>query len=98
MTRRKRHGQITEPSLPPRTVVREGNVTIKHYTGDREHPPPHLHVIAGEYVVRIGQNGHPLRNEPDLNGAQLAVVHANRNIIRKAVHKIARWHRFDAER
>ena len=53
----------TEPTLPLKTIVKEGEVSIEHYTRSGDHGPPHLHVKGGGPETRIGQNGKPLKGD-----------------------------------
>ncbi len=92
---RKRNGQFTEPDMPPRTILDENGITVENYYRSRgDHAPPHLHVLGKGEEVRIGQNGHPLENDPPLSAAQDEVVQRNINVIRKAIRKIGRWYWF----
>ncbi len=91
----KLSGTITEPNLPAKTVVKEGDVEIVHYTRSGDHGPAHLHVEGGGKSTRIGQNGKPLKGSPELSSAQKAAVDANKSQIRKAVKQIMKWNRFN---
>ncbi len=91
---RKAGGALTEPTLPPKTVVEQNGVKIVHYTASGDHAPAHLHVKGQGNEVRIGQNGKPLKNNLELSAAQKKVVAENKAIIRKAINKIQRYHKF----
>jgi len=91
---RKAGGALTEPTLPSKTVVEQNGVKIVHYTASGDHAPAHLHVKGQGSEVRIGQNGKPLKNNPELSATQKKVVTENKTAIRKAVDKIQRYHRF----
>jgi len=64
-------------------VVDERGVKIKIYSND--HAPPHAHVEGGGGKTRIGQNGKPLKGDPELTSKQADVVEANRKEIRDAI-------------
>ena len=72
-------------SLKDATIVREDGVTIRIIPGD--HGPPHAHVQGGGDETRIGQNGKPIGNDPELSSKQEAVVRANIATIRKEIGK-----------
>jgi RHS repeat-associated protein len=91
---RKAGGALTEPTLPAKTIVEQGGVKIVHYTASGDHGPAHLHVTGNGAEVRIGQNGKPLKNNPELSAAQQKVVNENKAVIRRAVDKIQRYHKF----
>jgi RHS repeat-associated protein len=91
---RRAGGALTEPTLPSKTVVEQNGVKIVHYTASGDHAPAHLHVKGQGPEVRIGQNGKPLKNNPELSATQNKVVTENKAAIRKAVDKIQRYHRF----
>ncbi|MBM4094659.1 MAG: hypothetical protein FJ276_35415 [Planctomycetes bacterium] len=93
--RRKQNGRLTEPDMPPRTIVDDHGVRIENlYCSQGDHAPPHLHVSGHGDEVRIGQNGKPLEHEPALSGHQREIVTRYRKRIRKALKKIGRWHWF----
>jgi hypothetical protein len=58
-----------------------------------DHPPPHAHVLGGGPETRIGQNGRPLRGDPELTRRQQEVIDANRGQIREAIRYYMRWFR-----
>ncbi|MBX3278166.1 MAG: RHS repeat-associated core domain-containing protein, partial [Acidobacteria bacterium] len=91
---RKARGSLTEPTLPPKTIIAQDGVKIVHYTASGDHGPAHLHVKGQGKMVRIGQNGKPLKNNPELSAAQKKVVNENIGTIRRSVDKIQRYHRF----
>lgn len=93
--RRKHGGRFMEPDLPPRVIVCESGVLIEHLYRSGDHGPPHCHVSGQGAEVRIGQNGHPLSNQPPLTAEQKQVVQDNLRSIRKAVRKIGRWFMFN---
>lgn len=59
-------GWNSAPSLPPSIIVSESGVTIEHYYGD-EHLPAHAHVKGGGKGTRIGANGKPIKEDPELS-------------------------------
>jgi RHS repeat-associated protein len=68
------------------TVVNENGVKIVIYSND--HPPAHAHVIGGgdpKLKYRIGQNGKPLRGDPELTSKQQKVVDDNIKTIRNSI-------------
>ena len=87
-------GSRTEPKLPPKTIVNEKGVTIKHYYRSGDHGPAHLHVEGQGAATKIGQNGKPLTHCPELSASQKAVIESNKGLIRRAVHGIQRWFNF----
>lgn len=91
----KRGGRFTAPELPPRLVAELHGIRIEHYYHGDDHGPPHVHLIEGSRIVRLGQNGHPLHNEPELTREQRGIVMRNRAKIRKVIRKIGRWHWFN---
>lgn len=93
--RRKQGGRFTEPDLPSHVIVDESGVLIEHLYRSGDHGPPHCHVSGQGAEVCIGQNGHPLGNQPPLTAEQKRVVQDNRRSIRKAVRKIGRWYLFN---
>jgi hypothetical protein len=93
---RKRSGRLTEPDLPDRVVVDARGVLIEHYYRGGDHAPPHLHVVYGEGPsTRIGQGGKPLRGDPEPSPVQRSVIEEHRLRIRRTIHKIMAWHRFN---
>jgi hypothetical protein len=82
---------FTEPNLPGKTIVSESGVTVEHYYHAEEHGPAHAHVIGGGGKVRIGQNGKPLKGDPELSYKQRDVVDGNISEIRRALGKIGNW-------
>ena len=93
---RKGGGRFTEPAgLPPHVIVCERGVLIEHHYRENDHGPPHLHVTDEEVTTRIGQNGYPLELDSALTKLQAEVIQANLKLIRKAVHRIGRWHWFN---
>ncbi|PSK96773.1 intein [Murinocardiopsis flavida] len=67
------------------TVVEVNKVKIVIYSND--HAPPHAHVKGGGKEVRIGQNGKPLKGDPELSPKQRKVVDENIGKIRKAIRE-----------
>ena len=90
----KGSGKFTEPTLPPKTIVKENGVEIVHYTKSGDHGPPHVHVKGGGAETKIGQNGNPIKNSPELTTTQQQVVTGNKQTIRKAVNKIGKYHNY----
>lgn len=91
----KEGGSLTEPDLPPKTIVKQDGVEIVHYTKSGDHGPAHLHVKGGGAETRIGQAGKPIDGAPELTPTQQSVVTDNKSAIRKAVDQIQRWFRFN---
>jgi hypothetical protein len=87
-------GATTEPTLPPKTIASEGEVTVEHYYRSGDHSPAHAHVTGGGATTRIGPNGKPLAGQPELTGPQQAAVDAKKSTIRSGVNKIGRWLKF----
>jgi len=82
----------TEPTLPDKKIASGNGVTVEHNYRGGDHPPAHAHVVGGSRPeTRIGPNGKPLKNNPELTAVQKAVVQENKSVIRNAVNKIARW-------
>jgi hypothetical protein len=71
--------------------VDENGVTIEHNYRSNDHGYAHAHVTGGGPSTRIGQNGRPYRNDPELTPQQRTVVENNRSTIRNALGKIGRW-------
>ncbi|MEM5343164.1 RHS repeat-associated core domain-containing protein [Paraburkholderia azotifigens] len=92
---RKSGGSLTEPQLPPKTIVKENGVEIVHYTRSGDHGPAHLHVKGGGAETKIGQAGKPIEGSPELSSVQRVVVENNRATIRRAIDKIQRWFGFN---
>ncbi|MEU8699874.1 polymorphic toxin-type HINT domain-containing protein [Streptomyces sp. NPDC048680] len=66
------------------TIVNEGGVTIQIYSND--HAPAHAHVKGpGKLETRIGQNGKPLKGDPELTRAQQQIVDRNISTIRNNI-------------
>ncbi|WP_051124752.1 DUF6531 domain-containing protein [Amycolatopsis benzoatilytica] len=64
------------------------HIVVHEYDVDK---PAHAHVTGGGgREVRIGPNGHPLDNQPELSGKQRAVVAEYKKEIRKAVRKLGK--------
>ncbi|MCP4594564.1 MAG: hypothetical protein GY842_27855, partial [bacterium] len=91
--RTKRGGTLTEPNLPPKTVVRDGQVEVVNLYRSGEHAPAHLHVKGGGPTARIGQAGRPLKGS--LTSIQRKAVERHKSKIRKAVDQIQRWWRYE---
>jgi RHS repeat-associated protein len=91
-------GSLTEPTLPPKTIVQEGEVSIEHYARSGDHGPAHLHVKGGGPETRIGQNGKPLKGDPELTPTQRLVVQGHLQQIRSAVDKIMSYFNFNRPR
>jgi len=87
-------GKFAEPILPGKIIVREGGVTVEHYTHGNEHPPAHAHVRGEGPTTRIGANGKPLEGDPELSTTQNRVVKRNSSIIRRDINKIRRWWKY----
>lgn len=72
------------------TLVNERGVRIQIYSND--HAPPHAHVKGGGSETRIGQNGYPLKGDPELSRKQQEVVDTNRKLIRDTIREYMRQH------
>ena len=93
---RKRGGRYTQPEMPPRTLAQENGVTIANlYCSQGDHGPPHLHVTGKGQETRIGQNGRPLKRDPEPTHEQKKVIDNNIGAIRKALRKIGRWYFYE---
>ena len=79
--------------LPSSNVVNQDGVRVTHNYNGGDHGPAHLHVEGEGPATRIGQNGKPLRNNPELSSSQRQVVQENRSVIRKTVDQIMKWYR-----
>jgi len=84
-------GATTEPTLPDREIASDGEVSIEHNYRGGDHGPAHAHVVGGGRTTKIGQNGKPLKGQPELTSQQQKVVNANKSAIRRALGKIGRW-------
>jgi RHS repeat-associated protein len=63
-------------------------IVVHEYDVDK---PAHAHVTGGGgREVRIGPNGHPIDEQPELTGRQRQAVEHNKTEIRKAVNKLGR--------
>ncbi|MGH3693492.1 MAG: RHS repeat-associated core domain-containing protein [Pseudonocardiaceae bacterium] len=76
---------------PVGKIVDERGVKVKINSND--HAPPHAHVEGGGGKTRIGQNGKPLKGDPELTSRQKEVVDANRKEIRDSISNYMRWFR-----
>jgi RHS repeat-associated protein len=83
--------------LPNKTVVQQDGVKITHNTASGDHGPAHLHVQGEGPNTRIGQNGKPLKNNPELSPTQRSVVDDNIKAIRNTVKSIMKWFRLNNE-
>ncbi len=88
-------GLNTAPQLPPSLIVKEDGVTIEHYYYKNDHLPVHAHVKGEGNTVKIGENGKPLKGEPELSSQQQSVVEKNKSKIRSALNRINRWFKFN---
>jgi hypothetical protein len=84
----------SEPNLPPKIIVEENGIQIKHYTRSGDHGPAHLHITGGGREVKIGQNGKPIKGESELSSKQREVVNNNLKEVRKAVKQMQKWHKY----
>ncbi|MDP9178990.1 MAG: hypothetical protein M3O61_15030 [Gemmatimonadota bacterium] len=82
---------FTKPTLPPKTLAAQGEVTIKHNYRSGDHGPAHAHVEGGGPPTRIGPKGKPILDDPPMTSTQRAVYEANRTFVRRAINKIGRW-------
>ncbi|WP_244376167.1 DUF4160 domain-containing protein [Streptomyces ficellus] len=73
------------------TIVNQNGITIQIYSND--HAPPHAHVKGKGGEVRIGQNGRPLKDEPELSRLQKAVVDNNIRTIRENIRVAMERHK-----
>ena len=76
---------------PVGEIVRENGVKIGIHSND--HAPPHAHVTGGGQETRIGQNGKPIKDDPELTPQQRAVVENNIAEIRDAIGNYMEWFR-----
>lgn len=88
---RKQGGARTEPNVPQKVIVDKGGVQVVHYTRSGDHGQPHAHVRGGGPDTTIGQNGKPLRGDPELTPTQRQVVEENKGLIRRALDQIGRY-------
>jgi ribosome-binding protein aMBF1 (putative translation factor) len=63
-------------------------VCASSFTSTTSTPPAHAHVTGRGREVRIGPNGHPIRNQPELSSQQKQVVEHYKAKIRTAVKKL----------
>ncbi|MEV6312967.1 polymorphic toxin-type HINT domain-containing protein [Streptomyces sp. NPDC051840] len=74
------------------TIVKEGGVTIQIYSND--HAPAHAHVKGpGGFETRIGQNGKPLKGDPELPPKVRDIVERNITTVRKNIQVSMERHR-----
>ncbi len=88
-------GKFTEPTLPSKTIVQDGEISAIHYTKSGGHGPPHVHIKGGGKEVKVGQNGKPINGSPELSTTQERFVSEFRKDIRKAVNKIGKWFNYN---
>ncbi|MEF2245373.1 hypothetical protein [Paenibacillus sp. IITD108] len=81
--------------LPPSNVSPVTNYGyIQDYYFSNDHGPAHVHVYDSKNnVVRVGQNGKPLKGEPELNREQQKLVKMYLPQIRSSVARIMRYYR-----
>jgi hypothetical protein len=84
---------VCDNVLPPKKIVKEGEVSVLHYYRSGDHAPAQLHVKGGVAETRIGQNGKPLAGHSELTSIQKLVVESNKAIIRSSVKKIMKFHK-----
>jgi RHS repeat-associated protein len=81
----------TAPSgRPGKTIANQNGVRVQTHGTNDIHKPAHAHVQGGGSETRIGQNGKPLKGQPELTPKQRKVVKDNIEAIRKEVGKIGR--------
>ncbi|SDZ03239.1 RHS repeat-associated core domain-containing protein [Amycolatopsis xylanica] len=69
-------------------VIKNGvHIVVHEYDADK---PAHAHVTGRGREVRIGPNGYPLHNQPDLSSQQRQIVEHYKKEIRKAVRKLGK--------
>ncbi|WIX90727.1 DUF6531 domain-containing protein [Amycolatopsis sp. DG1A-15b] len=69
-------------------VIKNGvRIVVHEYDDDW---PAHAHVFNGRRNIRIGPNGHPMEDEPELSSVERQVVENFKNEIRKAVRRLGR--------
>ncbi len=78
------------------SIAQQGDLELvnQYYGGD--HLPYHVHVKSTSPEVRdikVGQNGKPLKGQPELNAREKAFVKKNIKSVRKTVKKIEKLHR-----
>jgi RHS repeat-associated protein len=81
----------TAPAGDAAVIVRERGVIVEIYSND--HGPPHAHVVGGGPETRIGQNGKPIDDDPELTQRQRQVVEGHRGAIRKRIGRAMRDYR-----
>jgi RHS repeat-associated protein len=87
----KAGGKFTEPTLPPKMIAKEGDISAVHYTKSGDHGPPHIHIKGGGNEVKVGKNGKPLKGSPELTPEQEKFIVDFKKEIRNAVDKIGKW-------
>lgn len=76
---------------PNGKIVDENGVEVVIHSND--HAPPHAHVTGGNgEETRIGQNGKPLKGDPELSRGQREVVQNNLKGIRDSIRESMRQH------
>lgn len=79
------HNSAPSCSITGETIVSQRGVRISIHNS-REHAPAHAHVTGGRGAeTRIGQNGKPLKGQPELSARQARVVRDNIRTIRKVI-------------
>lgn len=86
--------RVEAAELPDKTIGSNGSGKVVHYFASGDHGPAHVHVYDNKgNMVRVGQNGKPLKGEPELNSAQQKLVNEYKKQIRNTTTKIMKWYR-----
>jgi hypothetical protein len=80
----------SSPARAGKTLGKRDGVEIKSYGSNDVHKPAHAHVKGGGKEVRIGPNGKPLKNQPELAPKQKAAVEQFKTEIRKELKKVGK--------
>lgn len=67
------------------TIFEEGGYVFQIYANDKHEP--HGHLKGKGYNIRIGQNGKPLKGQPELNRAQQKLMDKYKSLIRSSLKK-----------
>lgn len=86
----QKSGTSSPPGRAGTTIAKKNGVTVKSHGTNDAHKPAHAHVQGGGKEVRIGPNGKPLKNEPQLSTKQTKVVKEFKKQIRKELIKVGK--------
>lgn len=73
-----------------KVLGKKDGVEVKSYGSNDVHKPAHAHIKGGGKEVRIGPNGKPLKNQPELSTKQNKVVEHFKKEIRKELKKVGK--------